>query len=426
MKKFLIFFLTAGVSLSCSALPSFAATSCGSSSCPPTLLSGLGVITVIINVMIAISVIVFFFMLVIGGFNFITAGGDKKKIEAAQKSIFYSVIGFALIFLPFIIIPLIGQFTQIKSSLSVSNNGTISLNVGSTFTATPLPPGSTSSVTPLPTNPPSSGGSGSSGLGQSSQGTFTNGCTFEFVGDVPIFYQWPPTDFWKSTTYGGPWIAQDGNGVSVDGGPTDVCRTWGSYGDPSVGDIWHTAACAPGVALTIANTYLHRFAPETAYPDLTTSVNDMISTGGEVIYYDNHHNPFGSGYLPGPNNPGDIVQTINDLANQALHFVLADEIGSSSGPDKTSANWAKIVKAATAGYPIILSMPNHYLTLLSGTVGGRDYVADTGPITGGTSSYTSGAFEKNGVQSLDDSVLYSNWEGHAYLIEPAQASGKFN
>lgn len=38
-------------------------------------------------------------MALIGGFQFMTAGGDPKKVENGKKTLWYAVLGYAIIFL---------------------------------------------------------------------------------------------------------------------------------------------------------------------------------------------------------------------------------------------------------------------------------------------------------------------------------------
>lgn len=52
--------------------------------------------------------IVFFFMLLIGGIKWISAGGDKARLEGAQKQITHALVGLAILLSTFAIIGLIG------------------------------------------------------------------------------------------------------------------------------------------------------------------------------------------------------------------------------------------------------------------------------------------------------------------------------
>jgi len=57
--------------------------------------------------------IILFIMLLMGGFKYITAGGDPKAIEGAKKTITYAIFGIVLLALAFLIIRLIEQITGV-------------------------------------------------------------------------------------------------------------------------------------------------------------------------------------------------------------------------------------------------------------------------------------------------------------------------
>lgn len=52
--------------------------------------------------------IIFFFMLLIGGVKWISAGGDKARLEGAQKQITHALAGLAILLSTFAIIRLVG------------------------------------------------------------------------------------------------------------------------------------------------------------------------------------------------------------------------------------------------------------------------------------------------------------------------------
>jgi hypothetical protein len=47
---------------------------------------------------VAIGGLIFMFMLVIGGINWVTSGGDKSKVEAARSQIVNAIIGVIVLF----------------------------------------------------------------------------------------------------------------------------------------------------------------------------------------------------------------------------------------------------------------------------------------------------------------------------------------
>ena len=48
-----------------------------------------------------IAGLILFAFLIIGGFNYLTSGGDPKKVETAQAKITQALIGFLIIFLAY-------------------------------------------------------------------------------------------------------------------------------------------------------------------------------------------------------------------------------------------------------------------------------------------------------------------------------------
>lgn len=78
----------------------------------PKKLSDLeGVFGNVVNVALGFAGIALFVMLIIGGFKYITAGGDPKGIEGAKKTLTYAIGGMVLVVLSFLILKFIGVFT---------------------------------------------------------------------------------------------------------------------------------------------------------------------------------------------------------------------------------------------------------------------------------------------------------------------------
>jgi len=55
--------------------------------------------------------IVLFVMLIVGGFKFITSGGDPQKTESAKNTLTWAIAGLVLAAAAFLIIRLIATFT---------------------------------------------------------------------------------------------------------------------------------------------------------------------------------------------------------------------------------------------------------------------------------------------------------------------------
>lgn len=68
----------------------------------------------VINAALAFGGIVLFIMLLMGGFQYITAGGDPKGVEGAKKTLTYAIGGTILLALSFLILVLIREFTGVE------------------------------------------------------------------------------------------------------------------------------------------------------------------------------------------------------------------------------------------------------------------------------------------------------------------------
>ena len=67
----------------------------------------------IIEIVLGLAGVVLFIMLIMGGFRFITAGGDPKAIESAKKTLTYAIGGIVLIALSFLILRFISTFAGV-------------------------------------------------------------------------------------------------------------------------------------------------------------------------------------------------------------------------------------------------------------------------------------------------------------------------
>lgn len=76
----------------------------------------------VVNTVLALSGIALFIMLIIGGYNFLFAGGDMKKIEKAKGAMSGAIIGIVVMVVAFLIIRLITEFTGVSSILEFRIN----------------------------------------------------------------------------------------------------------------------------------------------------------------------------------------------------------------------------------------------------------------------------------------------------------------
>lgn len=67
----------------------------------------------ILNIAIRLAGVLLFIMLIVGGFKYLTAGGDPKKAEAAQKTLTYAIAGLVLVILAWFILLFIEKFTGV-------------------------------------------------------------------------------------------------------------------------------------------------------------------------------------------------------------------------------------------------------------------------------------------------------------------------
>lgn len=73
--------------------------------------------TVIGNVVsyaLGFAAIVLFVLLILGGFKFITSGGDPKAVEGAKKTLTSALAGLAIILLAYLILVLIKNLTGVN------------------------------------------------------------------------------------------------------------------------------------------------------------------------------------------------------------------------------------------------------------------------------------------------------------------------
>lgn len=61
-----------------------------------------------------------FIMLIVGGFQFLTAGGDPKKTQAASSTLTYAIFGLVIVIAAWFILLLIENFTGIETLTSFS------------------------------------------------------------------------------------------------------------------------------------------------------------------------------------------------------------------------------------------------------------------------------------------------------------------
>lgn len=67
----------------------------------------------IVTIALGFAGIAVFIMFLIGGFKYLTSGGDPKAVEEAQKTLTYAIGGLILIALSFLILVFLSNFTGV-------------------------------------------------------------------------------------------------------------------------------------------------------------------------------------------------------------------------------------------------------------------------------------------------------------------------
>lgn len=67
----------------------------------------------IFSIVIRLAGVATFIMLIIGGFKYLTAGGDPKAAESARNTITYAILGLVLIIAAWFILKFISEFTGV-------------------------------------------------------------------------------------------------------------------------------------------------------------------------------------------------------------------------------------------------------------------------------------------------------------------------
>ena len=73
-----------------------------------------GVFSNLVGALIGLGAIIFFIMLIMGGFSYMSAGGDPKQMEGAKKTLTYAVGGMILLALSLLIFKALEAFTGIN------------------------------------------------------------------------------------------------------------------------------------------------------------------------------------------------------------------------------------------------------------------------------------------------------------------------
>lgn len=76
-----------------------------------------GVFSQIVTYATTLAGLALFAMLIVGGFKYMTAGGDPKASAQARQTITYALLGMTLIVASYLILRLIHQFTGVDVTI---------------------------------------------------------------------------------------------------------------------------------------------------------------------------------------------------------------------------------------------------------------------------------------------------------------------
>lgn len=79
----------------------------------PTLQSLETIFSNTLNIVITLAGVILFIMLIAGGFNYLTSGGDPEKNKKASGTLTWAIIGLILLIVSWFILRLLSEFTGI-------------------------------------------------------------------------------------------------------------------------------------------------------------------------------------------------------------------------------------------------------------------------------------------------------------------------
>lgn len=80
---------------------------------PAKIVDIVGILRNIISILAPVAGIAFFIMLLVGGYHFVTSGGDPKAAGQARTTLTFAVIGIVLVVASWLIIKAIAEFTGV-------------------------------------------------------------------------------------------------------------------------------------------------------------------------------------------------------------------------------------------------------------------------------------------------------------------------
>ncbi len=81
---------------------------------PAQLTDIVGILKNIISILAPAAGIAFFVMFLVGGFKFVTSGGDPKAAGSARSTLTFALIGVLLVVASWLILKAVEQFTGVS------------------------------------------------------------------------------------------------------------------------------------------------------------------------------------------------------------------------------------------------------------------------------------------------------------------------
>ena len=94
------------------ATPAYAAT-CGNAGEPACIGNVITILQKIIGLLAPAAGIAFFIMLIVGGYKFLTYGGDPKAAGGARTTLTFAVLGIILVIASWLILQIIAEVTGV-------------------------------------------------------------------------------------------------------------------------------------------------------------------------------------------------------------------------------------------------------------------------------------------------------------------------
>lgn len=81
----------------------------------PTIYCLVPLFANIITAVVSLAGVALFIMFIVGGFSFLTSGGNPKQLEQARNTLTYAIIGIVVMVASYLILLLIGAFTGLPN-----------------------------------------------------------------------------------------------------------------------------------------------------------------------------------------------------------------------------------------------------------------------------------------------------------------------